>query len=112
MAFSQANSRDEAHAAIAEAFRLIGQPNEKSEKLIQLDELNADKEAKDLFEAPSVEPSSRNRQLSRSFLGLLALVSIGIAFVAWQSGRGQPSAEPIATSSVTINKQETPTAKP
>jgi len=113
MAFPQANSRDEAHAAIAEAFRLIGQPNEKSEKLIQLDELNADKqEAKDLFEAPSVEPSSRNRQLSRSFLGLLALVSIGIAFIAWQSGRGQPSAEPIATSSVTINKQETPTAKP
>jgi cytoskeletal protein RodZ len=116
MAFPQANSRDEAHAAIAEAFRLIGQPNENSEKLIQLDELNADKqEANDLFEAPAVEavePSSRNRQLLRSFLGLLALVSIGIVFIAWQSGRGQPSAEPIATSSVTINKQETPTAKP
>jgi len=116
MAFPQANSRDEAHAAIAEAFRLIGQPNERSEKPIQLDELNADKqEAKDLFEAPSVEalePSLRNRQLSRSFLSLLALVSIGIAFIAWQSGRGQPSAEPIATSSVTINKQDTPTARP
>jgi hypothetical protein len=116
MAFPQANSREEAHAAIAEAFRLIGQPNEKSEKPIQLDELNADKqEAKDLFEAPSVEglePSLRNRQLSRSFLGLLALVSIGIAFIAWQSGRGQPSAEPIATSSVTINKQDTLTARP
>ena len=65
MAFPQANSRDEAHAAIAEAFRLIGQPNEKSEKLIQLDELNAGKqEAKDLFEAPSVEPSSRNSSTS------------------------------------------------
>lgn len=116
MAFPQANSRDEAHAAIAEAFRLIGQPNEKSEKPIQLDELNADKqEAKDLFEAPSVEalePSLRNRQLSRSFLSLLAPVSIGIAFIAWQSGRGQPSAEPIATSPVTINKQDTPTARP
>jgi cytoskeletal protein RodZ len=113
MAFPQANSRDEAHAAIAEAFRLIGQLNQKSEKPIQLDELNADRrEAKDLFEAPSVEPSSRNRQLSRSFLGLLALVSIGIAFIAWQSGRGQPLAEPIATSSVPTNKQETATVTP
>ena len=110
MPFPQDNSRDEANAAIAEAFRLIGQRNERSEKFIQLGELKTnEQEAEDLSEAPSaeaVETSSRTRRLSRSVSGLLALGSIGVAILAWQSSHGQVSPETAA--SVSIKKQETP----
>lgn len=108
MPFPQDNSRDEANAAIAEAFRLIGQRSERSEKF-QFDELKAnEQEVEALSEAPSVETSSRTRGLSRSVLGLIALGSIGVAILAWQSSHGQVSPETAATSSGSIKKQETP----
>jgi hypothetical protein len=107
----QDNSRDVALAAIAEALRLTGQPDEK---LAQFDELEKERqETHDLSDARSAKPvemSSRSRPISRSLVGVLALACIGVAVLAWQSSHGQVAPEPISTSSVPIKKkQELPT---
>ena len=113
MPFPQDNSRDEANAAIAEAFRLIGQSNERPQHFAQFDKSKTERqEASDLAEARSLESikrSSLGRQLSRGLVGVLALGSMGVAVLAWQSSQDQVSPETIATSSVSIKKQETST---
>ena len=113
MPFPQDNSRDEANAAIAEAFRLIGQSNERPQNFAQFDKSKTERqEGSDLAEARSLESikrSSLGRQLSRGLVGVLALGSVGVAVLAWQSSEGQVSPETIATSSVSIKKQETST---
>jgi hypothetical protein len=110
----QDNSRDEAYAAIAEAFRLIGQSNEMSENRAVFDMSKPEiQEAIDLSEARSlnsIKTFSRRGQLWRVLVGVLALASTGIVVLAWQSSHGQDSPETITTSSVSIMKQETLTA--
>lgn len=107
------NSRDEALAAITEALRLVGQPDEK---LAQFDELeNERNETRDLSDARSVKPgegSRRNRLVPPSLLGLLALTCVGVGVLAWQSSHGQVSPDPVSTSSVSIKKSEALPARP
>jgi hypothetical protein len=108
-ATDQQNSRDVALAAIAEAVRLIGQPNEK---LAQFDELEKKGqetgELSDARSAKSVEMSSRSRLVLRSLMGLSALACIGVAAFAWQSTHGQAVSEPISTSSVSVERKQQP----
>jgi hypothetical protein len=105
----QHNSRDAALAAIAEAVRLIGQPNEK---LAQFDELEKKRqemhEFSDARSAKPVEMSSRSRLMLRSLMGLSALACIGVAAFAWQSTHGQAAPEPISTSSVSVERKQQP----
>jgi hypothetical protein len=103
----RSNSRDEALAAIAEALSLVGRPDEK---LAQFDELEkAGNETHDFSDARSVKPvenARRNRLVSPSLVGLLALTCIGVAVLVQQSSRGQVSPDPVSTSSVSIRKSE------
>jgi len=109
----RSNSRDEALAAIAEALSLVGQPDEK---LAQFDELEkAGNQTHDFSDARSVKPvenARRNRLVSPSLVGLLALTCIGVAVLVQQSSRGQVSPDPVSTSSVSIRKSEELPARP
>jgi hypothetical protein len=112
MPFPQDNSRDESNAAIAEAFRLIGQSNEGPGNFAKFDRPTAEsREAGDLAEAlsfDSIKNSSNSSQLSRGLVGVLVLGSLGVTLLVWQI-RGHFSPETTVTSSVSIRKQETST---
>jgi hypothetical protein len=106
-------SRDEAHAAIAEAFRLIGQSNEVSEKPALFDKSTAQEQPSNLLEVRSFDstiPSAHRRHFSRVLGAILVLASIGFAALAWRSSHGQDPPEIIATSSLPVRKHETLTA--
>jgi hypothetical protein len=109
----RSHSRDEALAAIAEALRLVGQPDEKRAQFDELEKVR--NEAHDFSDARSVKPvenARRNRLVSPSLAGLLALTCIGVAVLARQSSHGQVSPDPVSTSSVSIKKSEEMPARP
>ena len=105
--------RDLSIASINEAFRLIGQADQRPEGLQRPKQEELDRPKKERIEAldfakpPApklVENSSRRRLLRQGFLGLGALGFIGVAALAWQSSREQ--IDPVSTSSVSRNKED------
>jgi hypothetical protein len=109
----QSNSREIALAAIAEAHGELGQAATELAQSAQPEEVRD--EMFDLLKAHSANLAAkawRSMLTSRSFVGLLALVCIGIAIAAWQSSRGQVAPDPISTSSISIKKKEELSTRP
>ena len=106
-------SRDLSIASINEAFRLIGQADQRPQGIEKPRQEGPDKPKNERIEtldfakpaAPKpVENSSGSRLLLRGFLGLGALGGISVATLAWHSSR-EPI-DPVSTSSVSKNKEE------
>ena len=107
----QSHSREVALAAIAEAHGALGQAARQLAQSAQPEEVRD--EMFDLLKAHSANlaaKASRSMLMSRSFVGLLALV--GIAIAAWQSSRGQVAPDPISTSSTSVKKKEELSPRP
>jgi hypothetical protein len=105
--------RDLSIASINEAFRLIGQGDQRLDglekpKQEELDNPEDERiEALDVAKTPApklIENSSRSRFSLRGLLGLGALGCIIVTALAWQSGRKQ--IDPVSSSSVSRNKDD------
>jgi len=109
----QSHSREVALAAIKKAHEQIGSANEQP---AQFDEmvLKLEQQKNSARHPSNQQPriampnprSSRRRLVLRSFMGLLALASIGVAASARLSTRDQAVQEPISNGSVSIEKRE------
>ncbi len=109
----QSNSREVALAAIAEAHGELGQAATELAQSAQPEEVRD--EMFDLLKAHSANLAAkawRSMLTSRSFVGLLAMVCIGITIAAWQSSRGQVAPDPISTSSISVKKKEELSTRP
>ena len=106
--------RDLALAAIKEALGSVGQTEHYTVQL-EDEKKGADKHDPADVRNPIAkllgEPL-RARIVPRRLAGLLGLVCIGVAVLAWQSSGGQVASEPISTSSVPIAKKEGPLGQP
>ena len=98
--------RDLALAAIQEALGSVGQTEQYT---VQLEDKGADKRDPANVRnhvAELLGKPLRVRIVPRKLAGLLGLVCIGVAVLAWQSSGGQVAPEPLSTSSVPIAKKE------
>ena len=105
--------RDLSIASINEAFRLIGQTDQRLQGLERptregLDKPNKERiETLEVVKPPTpklVENSSRSKFLLQGFLALGALGFVSVAALAWQSSREQT--DPASTSSISRNKED------
>ena len=102
--------RDAALAAIAEAQRLIGQADQRPARQDELKSGKNNTLGPSIAACKPVDQSVKKAPhswfLSRKLVGLIVLVCICGAALAWQSSNGQVASEFIPTSSVPIRKIE------
>jgi hypothetical protein len=102
--------RDAALAAIAEAQRLIGQADQRPARQDELKSGKNNTLGPSIAACKPVDQSVKKAPhswfLSRKLVGLIVLMCICGAALAWQSSNGQVASELIPTSSVPIRKIE------
>ena len=104
------SSRELAVAAIKEALEMIGEADQEPDQpRVRQNEKYASVEAR--F-AKLIRDWQRARIAPGMLVGLLALVCIVVAVMAWQLKGGQAAPEPVVTSSVPTGKKQELAAKP